>query len=587
MSTPSTDPPTGVTNTTAAQAKPVPNPLVDMGSPGIPAFGMALREVLLADSPSAILRRWLLLLLLPTLVWFPTLTFDFVLDDAGNFLEDPLAQGPLKLGAVFATPVHVERSTLPFYRPIITLTYWLDRLLWGVSPAGFHLTNLVWHVLAVLLAYTLLRQIGAGTEIGLTAAALFAVLPSHAEAVAWIQGRVDLVASAFFLAAARAGVRLREQPTFLTWVGSLLGFALALLAKEPAVVLPAVLVLLWRVRGTEPWRATTARVGPFLVVLIAYLGLRWAVLSGASGFSLAFDHLPVRTLGLLAVLVEYVRVVIWPGLLPNFHMAVPPNGSIGSAQVAAGLAVILGLLLVGGVGRRASHTPRKSWTPAETGSAWFLLTLAPALGVVAARNAPAVGFLVTERYVYLPALGLCVAVVFGLARLPARPGWILGAMLLLLVVASGGALARAQAWRDAETMYRAILPRTADRALAHGNLGTLYLGRGDIEAAIAEFEAVLREEPTQAAALNNLGVARARQGRTDEALALYREALQRKPGYAEAWNNFGVLMEERGEWEEARAAYRRALAIDPTLTQARRNLEGLGQAGGGDSKGKR
>jgi hypothetical protein len=509
------------------------------------------------------------------MVWFPTLTFDFVLDDAGTFLEDPLAQGPLNLSAVFGSPVHVERSSLPFYRPIITLTYWLDRRLWGSNPAGFHLTNLAWHLLTVLLAYTLLRRAGIGAGLSLAGAALFGVLPSHAEAVAWVQGRVDLVASALFLAATCAAVRLRAQPTLLAWFGSLLGFMLALLAKEPAVVLPAVLVLLWHVMGTEPWRATTVRVAPFLVVLIAYLGLRWTVLSGAAGFSLAFDHLPARTLGLLAVLVEYVRVAAWPGLLPNFHMAVAPNGSIGPAQVAAGLAVILGLLLVGGVGRRAGYNRRNSWVPAEIGAEWFLLTLAPALAVVAARNAPAAGFLVTERYMYLPALGMCVMAVFGLGRLSSRPGWAPAAMMLLLIMASGGAVARAQSWRDAETMYRAILSRTADRVLAHGNLGTLYLGRGETQAAIAEFEAVLHEDPANAVALNNLGVARARQGRTAEALALYREALQRKPRYAEAWNNIGVLMEERGEWAEARAAYQKALAIDPTLVKARRNLQEL------------
>ena len=213
--------------------------------------------------------------------------------------------------------------------------------------------------------------------------------------------------------------------------------------------------------------------------------------------------------------------------------------------------------------------------PAMAGAGWFLLALAPSLSVVAFQGAPAVGFLVTERYVYLPALGLCVLAASVLRRLSRRPGWALTVTALLLVAASGGALARAQSWRDPETMYRAILPRTADRALAHGNLGTLYLDRGEIQAAVAEFEAVLQEDPTQAVALNNLGVARARQGRTDEALALYREALQRKPRYAEAWNNLGVLMEERGEWSEARAAYQQALAIDPTLMQARRNLEAI------------
>ncbi|MBI4573764.1 MAG: tetratricopeptide repeat protein [candidate division NC10 bacterium] len=552
--------------------------MAGMEARGIARLGAAVRDALLTDTPSAAFRRVLLLVLLPTLIWFPTLTFDFVLDDAGTFLEDPLARGPLDLSAIFGSPVHVERSRLPFYRPIITLTYWLDRTLWGVNPAGFHLTNLAWHVLTVLLAYLVFRRAGAGPGVGLAVAALFAVLPSHAEAVAWIQGRVDLVASAFFLLSASIAIRLQGQATLLGWMGALLAFALALLAKEPAIVLPGVLVLLWRFRGPERWRATAFRLAPFLVVVASYFGFRRAVLSGTTGFALELDQIFARGAGILAVLGEYLRILTWPGLPPNFHMAVAQTPSANPGGTIAGAAILIGMVAAIGIRGRGRSTDGPPVNPVGMGLAWFLITLAPALGVVGVRDAPTAGYLVTERYLYLPALGLCLVVAFGFTRLWARSAWGLGAMTLLLAVACGGALARAQAWQDAETMYRAILPRTGDRALAHGNLGTLYLARGEIPAAITEFEAILREDPTHPGALNNLGVTRARQGRKDEALALYREALRSKPAYAEAWNNLGVLMEERGARAEARTAYQRALAIDPTLTQARRNLEGLGQA---------
>ncbi len=559
-------------------------PQAGLAPTGIPPWVTVVREAVLADCASAAFRRLLLLVLFPTVIWFPTLSFDFVLDDAGTFLGDPLAQGPLDLPAVFGAPVHVERSSLPFYRPVITLTYWLDRTLWGVNPAGYHLTNLAWHILTVLLAYLLLRRAGAGPGLGLTAAALFSVLPSHTEAVAWIQGRVDLVASAFFLGSASIAMRLRGQATCLGWVGALLAFALALLAKEPALVLPAVLIILWRARGPESWTATVGRLAPFLIVLGSYLALRRTVLSGTPGFALAFDQVPARGASILAVLGEYLRILTWPGLSPNFHMAVAQTPSANPGGMIAGAAVLIGMIAASGIRGRGRIGHGLLVNPVGLGVVWFLITLAPALGVVGVRAAPAAGYLVTERYVYLPALGVCLAAAFLVIRLPVRPAWALGATCLLLLVACGGALTRAQSWRDAETMYRAILPRTADRALAHGNLGTLYLARGEIHAAIAEFEAILREDPTHPGALNNLGVARARQGRKDEALALYREALRSRPAYAEAWNNLGVLMEERGARAEARTAYQRALAIDPALAQARRNLEGLRQASLGEPR---
>jgi TolA-binding protein len=522
----------------------------------------------------------LLLLLLPALVWVATLTFDFVLDDIGTFVDDPLAQGPLNLSAIFGSPVHVERGSLPFYRPVVTLSYWIDRFLWGLNPAGFHLTNIAWHALNVLLAYALLRLAGAGTSLALTASTLFAVLPSHAEAVAWIQGRVDLIASAFFLAAACVALRLQERPTLWRWIGTLLTFALALLAKEPAVVLPGVLVFLWRIKE-ESWKSTATRLAPFLAVLGAYLGLRQVVLSSTAGFVLAFDQLPARATGLAEILLEYFRILIWPGFLPNFHMAVSPNSSTAPPWMAAGLIVLVGLVLTFAARRRDRSARARSWFPAGIGVLWFAGTLLPALGIVWAKEAPQAGFLVTERYVYLPALGLCVAAAWGLSLLASKPGVMSCVAVLVLLLASGLALVRAQQWRDAETMYRAILPRTGDRALAHANLGALYLNRGETHAAIAEFEAVLHDDPANVIALNNLGVARARQGRTDDALALYREAIRRKPLYADAWNNLGLLLEARGERDEARSAYRKALTIDPALAQAQRNLQALGATAAG------
>jgi tetratricopeptide (TPR) repeat protein len=269
-------------------------------------------------------------------------------------------------------------------------------------------------------------------------------------------------------------------------------------------------------------------------------------------------------------------MVIWPGLPPNFHVAVSPAESTGAAWIVSGLIVLLGLALAFSVLRRAQSLRMMPWSTAVIGALWFLILLVPVLGVVWAKEATRSGFLVTERYVYLPSLGLCLAAAWGLTRLSAKPGWMAGTAILLLLLATGVAVVRAQAWRDAETMYKAILPRTGDRMLAHANLGALYLNRGETHAAAAEFEAVLREEPSHAIALNNLGVARSRQGRTDEAIALYREAIRRKPAYADAWNNLGVLLEAAGERDEARLAYRKALTIDPTLAQAQRNLRELG-----------
>ncbi len=131
----------------------------------------------------------------------------FLWDDRRLILENPSIQAPSSLGSVFTEPFWtqgVSRTARCYYRPLTTLPYIVDFHLWGANSAGFHATNLLAHLVNVLLFFLVLRKWGAGTAAAGLSAPLWGVMPRISESVAWISGRTDV------LAATRVCVRRRH-----------------------------------------------------------------------------------------------------------------------------------------------------------------------------------------------------------------------------------------------------------------------------------------------------------------------------------------------------------------------------------------
>lgn len=152
-----------------------------------------------------------------------------------------------------------------FYRPMYGLSYGLNFWLFGTNPLGYHLTNLALHTVSAFFVYRIALELvegGRRSGIAVTAGALFALYPIHAEAVTWVAGRVDLIVAAFYFPALFFFLRWLSTEKKLYLVLSLGSFALALMSKEMAVTLPGLLFFcaLYRRQGI---RASVLKVLPF------------------------------------------------------------------------------------------------------------------------------------------------------------------------------------------------------------------------------------------------------------------------------------------------------------------------------------
>jgi tetratricopeptide (TPR) repeat protein len=465
-----------------------------------------------------------------------------------------------------------------YYRPAVFASFALDQALHGGRAAGFHATNIALHVIAAWLLLAALRALGAagGSGAGAAWAALiFAIHPAQTEAVTYVSGRTDILAAVFSFATlllyARARAWTGGAPRPAAALGALACFALALGAKESAILLPLALLAGDRLFG-KFGAASSIEVGsrargardlrallPYLILAAAYAA--WRAHLGAGLVTLgAPEEIPARIAAALSAIAAYARIALFPVNLhlERFVPASAPGAAAGAALLFAGAAAF----------RRGSPAAR-FWL------LWAAVAYAPVSNLVPVYpGLPAGTVFAPEHFLYLPLAGLLAAASLSkpARRAPGRRGPIgfaLAATLLCFVLLVSD---RNRDWRDEETIYRHTLRHSPGSARVRLNLGNLLLARNDVIGASEQFTEGLRRAPDDADLWINLGLARLRMGRPDDAARAMTHAAGLLPGDAQVWANLGAIHGTAGRLPEARRAYARALAIDPRNADARKGM---------------
>ncbi len=283
-------------------------------------------------------------------------------------------------------------TTLDELRPFLAFSYWIDAHLFGaVSVAGYHLTNVVLHILNALLVLAIARSVAPREPVfALFAASFFVLMPSHSEPIAWISGRVETLTSAFYLGAFLCFVRFRLSDRTPWLLGALLLFACGLFTKQSVVTLPALLIAFDCIRPQAERRAWSwRRLWPHLV-FIAGLGLYLALRHSLFGSALREEQISLQTISDFIGRQDRYGSALMP--TPN---APPKAATLLAEWVTVGtLAVCLVWLLAG---YRANRDAIRRLL--FFGVAWYVITIAPM----------AVTYL-SARHLYIPAAGLSLAV---------------------------------------------------------------------------------------------------------------------------------------------------------------------------------
>jgi len=521
--------------------------------------------------------------------------FDFVnFDDPDYVSANPHVRHGITISGILWAFTSTEAAN---WFPVTRLSHMLDCQIFGVSSGWHHLVSVFLHGLAAIFLFAFLRRVSLARWPSAWVAVIFAIHPLHVESVAWIAERKDVLCALFWFLTLWAYAGYAQRPSRGRYALMLTGFALGLMSKPMIVTLPLVLLLLdiWPLRRVSPGRILLREKMPLFVLSAASALITFLVQSRAGAVEAIHVPLIERVGNALDSYVVYVVKMVWPMSLAVFY-PFPPEIPIWEPLLA-------GLLLIAMT--VAAIRVRQGYPHFTVGWLWFVITLLPVIGLVqVGAQARA------DRYMYVPMVGLLVALACEVSRLNQKFAVGLAAVTALACIPS--TWAQIQTWQNTESLFQHALDATTGNYVAHHNLGVALstipghlpdaiahyeaslaiqpdsarthtdLGSalaktpGRLPDAIREFDAALKITPDSAIPHNNLGSALAKIGRTPEAVAQFREALRLDPDYAEAHSNLGAaLAGTPGGQSQAIAEYREALRIDPDSAEAH---NGLGSA---------
>jgi protein O-mannosyl-transferase len=451
-----------------------------------------------------------------------TLGYPLVWDDLQLVSHDPAASGWAglwrALSSTFWGAYGRAQAQADFYRPVASVSLWLDRAFWGGRVPGFHLTGVLVAALGAALLVALLRRRGLAPVPAALAGLLFAVHPLHAESVPFVSDRTDLLGFDFLLLFLLLWPARGEPWRPARVAGAAGALLLSLGSKEMALLAPAALAWDWWLgrapgprRAAPGARAALAWVGWPMLPIGLFLLARSVVMGGRGSLPVAGG---AGLAGTGATLLLYGRLLVWPvggcaeyGYPPQVSV---PEGLLG----AAGWVLLLGLA---------------AWPRAPREARW-----GAGLAVLFALPGALPG-LAAARFLYFSSAFTCVALVAALEGAP-RVRRVVVAVVALVFV--GATWARVPVWRS-------------NRAL---------------------FEDNVRHSPMAPRAWLNLGVALEAEGRLDEAESALRRALALQPAYDRAFSNLALVLRRQGRLGEAEQAGRRAVELEPADADAHFNL---------------
>jgi protein O-mannosyl-transferase len=551
------------------------------------------------------------LIALAALPYLNTLLNGFVNDDHTQITDNPYLRNFHHLRAIFTTSAWSylgPHSATNYFRPLMTLGYAACYRAFGPMAYGYHLVSLSLHAAATLLVFAIAQRITGNRAWAFIAGALFAIHPVHTESVAWIAAVTDVELTVFTLLAFYLFVSLSRfgSPTHaisaigkpvakprrrlaIVTAGMLAAYALALLSKEQALMLPPLATLYEHLCRDDRSRTSVgeklARYGPLWLVAAGYMLWRVHFMGAFAPVRQMASLTPKETaLSALALIGSYAGKLIWPARLCAFYIF-HASTSLTDPRVASGLAVLsLLALLFFALARR----PEPNLRFAAFGIAWFLLTLVPVLNAhwMAAN-------VFAERYLYLPSVGFCWLAGGAFSevwrRTAQRPQWrsaVLAGGLTLTALATLRIVTRNRDWRDDVTLYTRTLAQSPGAYPVLNNLGTVYWQEGRVDQAEAVWRRALAASPRSAIVLNNLGLVAGWRNRYPDAVALFNRAIALKPSYPDPHLNLGIAERALGERQAAENDLRRAVALSPLSERAHLELgellldEGrLGEAG--------
>ena len=461
------------------------------------------------------------------------------------------------------------------YYPMVFSSFWIENKIWGLDPAGYHVTNVLIHCMNVVLLWRILVFL----EIkgSWLAAAIFAIHPVQVESVAWITERKNLLSGFFLFLSLYSFLRfykpvqpsesnIRKTKIWSIYGLSILLFLCALLSKTVTCTLPAIILLIFWWKENRICKEVVFLTIPFFVVGLCFAFLTaWLEKyhAGALGPDWDFSVLD-RFLIAGRALWFYIGKLIFPSPLIFIYPRWIIDDSIWWQYVYP-LAFLALICLFWLLRNRIGRGPL-------AGILFFSGTLFPALGFF--NVYPMLFSFVADHFQYIACIGVIVIFSSGLVRVMDRlqPFLHWGVVISLLMLLGSLTWFQSHIYKNVFSLWTDTIKKNPGAWLAHNNLGVEYESLGKMSLAISSFETSLQYKPDFHMAHYNLGNIYKKLGKFKDSVSPYRKALEINPNYYQAHFNLGYAYQSLGQLGDSIESYEKALAINPGYFKAQFNL---------------
>ncbi len=504
-------------------------------------------------------------------------------DDDGYIVDNPHVKAGITWATVKWAFTTYDKAN---WHPLTWLSHALDCQLFGLNPAGHHYMSVQLHAANAVLLFLLLQSATGFQWRSLMVAALFALHPINVESVAWAAERKNVFSMLFFLLALfsygwyarRAGPGRYMLVVFF--------FALSLLSKPQAIVLPFLLLLwdYWPLCRWSPQRSSNiwlvAEKIPLLLLSTASALITVRAQRAGGAVKPFSQYSPL--LRLETAIVSYLRYLgkaFWPAHLVALypHPAnLYPSWKVGGATL---LLVIVTALVI--IRRRDQRYLYVGWF-------WFLGSLVPMIGLVQVGSQA-----MADRYAYIPFIGLFILSTWLIADWAHSHGistkWLIIPAVSGLLVLGNLTYRQVGYWRDTESFWLRTLALTHNNYVAEDNLAEFLNSQGRTEEAVAHYRAALAIRPDDLLANMNVGNYEHGRGNLPAAIERYQVAAKQAAKItnvagvrfrAVAYVNLGYAYRQSGESALAKQSFGKALQLEPDQTTAMIGLGLIAQKNG-------
>ncbi len=428
------------------------------------------------------------------------------------------------------------------YRPVLMTTFSFDHIFWGNNPTGYHLTSIILHAANAILVFYLINQMFKHRLFSFLTSVLFIVHPIQSETIIYASGRTDPLYAFFFLLSLIFFVKGRNFATIIF-------FLLSLLSKETAIILPAVLFLVYCLfekangnKNRKPILLTT-----FLIAFV-YIFLRLTILNFSNTLNFYQTHniysqnLAVRVYTFTRVFFEYLALIVFPKDL-MIARSIPVITSFIDPYVISFLILFIIFFIL----TLKLHKKNPLYFFAF---AWFFITILPVSGIIPINN------IIAEHYLYLPVIPFFLLfaklVIYLREKFPGRNQRLVLYLFLIgiMTTLTGRTITRIFDWRDPIIFYTKSLAQSPENLPMRNNLAMAYSEKGMLEEAAFQYKKTIEIGDIYPNVHHNLANVYKEQRKYKEAEEEYLKALELDPKFYFSYGGLADLYQKTGEKEK-------------------------------------